>query len=95
MNELRLYKDGQVAGRRGYTTLLAGPEHPDYAAFCLAPGHGLGINDLKVIEVRNLVGAIDGGRPFYPDFDEGLRVQEVMAAIEASHDARAWVTLGP
>ena len=26
-------------------------------AFCPAPGHGLGINDLKVIEIRNLIRA--------------------------------------
>ena len=55
MNELRFYSAADAAGRRGFRTILAGPEHPDYAFFCPAPGHGLGINDLKVIEARNLL----------------------------------------
>lgn len=93
MNELRLYTSDQAAGRAGFKTVLAGPAHADYARFCPAPGHGLGINDLKVIEIRNLVRAIERGENFYPDFAEGLLVQQVMAAIEQSSQERAWVTL--
>jgi predicted dehydrogenase len=93
MNELRLYAANEPPGRQGYKTLLAGPDHPDYRGFCPAPGHGLGINDLKVIEVRNLLRAIQGGPPFQPDFDEGVRVQEVMAAIEQSSAERTWTSL--
>lgn len=93
MNELRLYPADQPPGQGGYKTLLAGPQHPDYAGFCPAPGHGLGINDLKVIEIRNLIRAIGGGAPVPADFGEGARVQRVMAAIEQSSAERAWVTL--
>jgi predicted dehydrogenase len=91
MNELRLYRTDDPAGRRGFRTILAGPEHPDYAAFCPAPGHGLGINDLKVIEVRNLLRAIRAGTDASPDFAEGLRVQKVMTAIELAAEAGSWV----
>jgi predicted dehydrogenase len=90
MNELRLYRNDDVAGSRGFRTILAGPEHPDYGAFCPAPGHGLGINDLKVIEVRNLLRAIRGRTPASPDFAEGLRVQEVMTAVENSAASGSW-----
>lgn len=90
MNELRVYTDGDVPGRRGFRTILAGPEHPDYAHFCPAPGHGLGYNDLKIIEVRNVIRAIAEDEPAWPDFREGYRVQRVMEAIEASHATRAW-----
>jgi len=91
MNELRLYRVDDPAGRRGFRTILAGPEHPDYAAFCPAPGHGLGINDLKVIEVRNLLRAIRTGGNASPDFAEGLRVQQVMSAIELAAASGTWV----
>ena len=80
--------------RRGFRTLLAGPEHPDYRPFCPAPGHGLGYNDLKVIEARNLLRAVAGGAPAWPDFHEGARVQAVMEAIEASHASGAWTDVG-
>ena len=91
MNELQATTDLRItAGRRGFRTILAGPEHPDYAHFCPAPGHGLGINDLKVIEARNLLRAIADGTPARPGFDVGLRVQRVMDAMERSHASGAW-----
>ena len=94
MNELRLYRSDDAFGRRGFRTILTGPEHPDYRAFCPAPGHGLGYNDLKVIEVRNVVEAVTGGRAGAPDFAEGWRVQQVVEAIERSHIAGGWIEVG-
>jgi predicted dehydrogenase len=90
MNELRHYASSDPAGRRGFRTILAGPEHPDYAHFCPAPGHGLGINVLKVIEARNLLRAIEGRTTARPGFDVGLRVQRVMDAMERSHAKGVW-----
>ena len=91
MNELRLYSNSGDSDERGFRTVLAGPEHPDYAAFCPAPGHGLGINDLKVIEVRNLLKGISNGDGVYSDFSIGCRVQEISDAIEASDKQCGWV----
>jgi predicted dehydrogenase len=91
MNELKFYSAADVAGRRGFRTILAGPEHADYAAFCPAPGHGLGINDLKVIEIRNLIRGIRSGGAASPDFAEGLGVQQVMTAMELAARQRSWI----
>lgn len=91
MNELRHYDVSSSPGRRGFRTILAGPEHPDYRPFCPAPGHGLGYNDLKVIEVRNVIRTVDSAADGWPDFMEGWRVQRVIEAIERSHAARGWV----
>jgi predicted dehydrogenase len=91
MNELRLYDALDRPDRRGFRTILTGPDHPDYRAFCPAPGHGLGYNDLKVIEVRNVVRAIAGDAHGAPDFDEGWQVQRTMEAIEQSHAGRCWI----
>ncbi len=93
MNELRVYDAAGKPGRRGFRTILAGPDHGDYGRFCPAPGHGLGINDLKVIEIHRLLRAIEHGETFWPDFDEGLAVQRVMAAMESSAAAGEWVSL--
>ena len=94
-NELRVYRNEDSAGRRGFRTILAGPEHTDYRPFCPAPGHGLGINDLKVIETRNLLRAVATGERAQPDFHEGARVQYVMDMFEHSSTEGAWVTLAP
>ena len=80
-NELRVYRNEDPAGRRGFRTILAGPEHTDYRPFCPAPGHGLGINDLKVIETRNLLRAVATGERAQPEFHEGARVQSVVGRV--------------
>ena len=94
MNELQLYRAGGRSGRRGHRRILAGPEHPDYAAFCPAPGHGLGFNDLKIIEVRNLLRSIETGEEIFADVGTACRVQEICDAIETSHREGRWIDAG-
>src|SRR5215468_2741947 len=50
LNELHLYTAEGGANRAGFRTIVAGPEHPPYGAFCPAPGHHLGFNDIKTTE---------------------------------------------
>lgn len=93
MNEIRFYNSDDRGANKGFRTILAGPEHKEYAAFCPAPGHGLGINDLKVIEVRNLLSAIDSGTPVFEDFANGYRVQLIVDLIEQSAGNREWTRI--
>lgn len=74
MNELRIFESNDDQSRAGFHTILAGPEHSDYAKFCPAAGHGLGINDLKVIEVRNVIAGMSSDSIIYPNLEEGWRV---------------------
>jgi predicted dehydrogenase len=94
LNELRLYRAGQAPGRQGFTTILAGPEHPGYAAFCPAPGHQIGFNDLKVIEVARFLEAIAAGTPAYPDFAAALQFERVLDAVQRSAVERRWIGIG-
>jgi predicted dehydrogenase len=94
LNELRLYKVERDESRNGFRTIVAGPEHPPYGAFCPAPGHQLGFNDLKTIEMRDFLLAIAGERPKGPDFREGWEVQKVVDAIIQSSRERQWINLG-
>jgi predicted dehydrogenase len=89
-NELKLYA-GEGKGRDGFKTLLAGPDMPPYGNFCPAPGHQLGFNDLKTIEVAHLIQAIAGKERASPDFQEAYEIQRVIAAALASANERAWV----
>jgi predicted dehydrogenase len=54
LNELKIYYTDDQVDRRGFRTVFAGPEHEPYGAFCVAPSHQIGFNDLKAIEVRDL-----------------------------------------
>jgi predicted dehydrogenase len=92
LNELKLYTVGQPKGRDGYKTIVSGPDHPPYGNFCVAPAHELGFNDLKVIEVRDLLQGIAGTAAApWPDFREGYEVQRVVDAVATSHARRGWV----
>jgi predicted dehydrogenase len=90
-NELRLFKDGPDARTSGFRTITAGPAHDPYGAFCPAPGHQLGFNDLKTIEMRDFLTAIAGGGRATPDFREAARIQAVVDAILTAAKERAWV----
>ncbi len=92
-NELKLSTAGQSRGRDGYKTIIAGPDHPAYEAFCPAPGHQLGFNDLKTIEVRDLLVGLAGGSPPWPDFREAWQVQRVVDAVVASAAEGRWVPI--
>lgn len=84
MNEISVYQLPRHDREAGFKKLLMGPAHPDYAAFCPAPGHGLGFNDLKLIEIKDLLLAIAHDKPAYPDFAEGYEVELISNAIIVS-----------
>lgn len=83
LNELQLYR-GSAPGRNGFTTIMAGPEHGDYASFCPASGHQLGYNDLKTIEAKDAIYAALGLPSQAKTFHDGLAVDQVADAIRRS-----------
>jgi predicted dehydrogenase len=92
-NALWLYDSGARRGRRGFTKILMGPDHPDFGAFSQGPGHGTGYGDQIIIEARDFLYAIETGRPVFPTFLDGLEVSRVLEAAFRSNAARHWVTI--
>jgi predicted dehydrogenase len=95
MNELSFFdatEDPDVAGFR--RILVTEPTHP-YIGAWWPPGHLLGYEHAFTHQAVDLVTAIAGGVDPSPSFDDGLRVQKVLAAVETSADAREWVEVGP
>lgn len=93
MNELQLFRRTGDKATQGFTTILTAPEHSPYGQFCPAPGHQLGFNDLKVIELAGLLRAIrDNTRPAL-DFTAGLEIEKVIHAIALSSRTGTRVTL--
>jgi predicted dehydrogenase len=91
LNELRLFRSDEPARLHGFKTILAGPEHPGYGAFCPAAGHQLGFNDLKVMEVAGLLEGLAGGPAPEPDFTAAWRIAQVIEAIQLSAAEGRWV----
>ncbi|WP_410573328.1 Gfo/Idh/MocA family protein [Amycolatopsis sp. cmx-4-61] len=87
MNELQWYEGaGTEAGFR--RILVTEPQHP-YVGAWWPPGHLLGYEHTFTHEVADLLGAIGAGTDPEPGFDDGLRVQRVLAAVEKSAAAEA------
>ncbi len=89
LNELRIFRKGAD----GFSTILAGPQHPPYGAFSPAAGHQLGYGDLKTAEVGHLLRGLAGEDTLYPDFATGLVIERIAAAIERASSERRWVDL--
>ncbi|NAT59589.1 1-carboxy-3-chloro-3,4-dihydroxycyclo hexa-1,5-diene dehydrogenase [Pseudomonas syringae pv. actinidifoliorum] len=92
LNELRIYRPG-APGRDGFQRLLAGPAQPGYAAFCPAPGHQLGYNELKALEVQALILAVCGQGSRGPDFEEAWQIERLATAIRLAAHEQRWVAL--
>lgn len=89
LNELRLCR----AGQDGFQRLLAGPNLPGYAAFSPAPGHQLGYNELKTLEVHALIMALAGQGQDGTDFEEAWEVERLAAAIRLGAREQRWVNI--
>ena len=91
LNEIRLYKRCDDPRQQGFTTILSGQYHPPYDAFLPNAGHTLGYIDVKVCELHQLLEAIAAGRPAWPSFADGIKIEKVMDAIDRSAIDRQWV----
>ena len=91
-NELKVARFDDPKRDRGFKTLLAGSQVPQFSAFFPFDfaGGGLGYFDVKVIEVRDLIAGILEADACDPDFDFGLRNMRIIDAMERSLQSNTW-----
>jgi len=91
-NELKISRFTDPKPDRGFKTLLAGSQVPQFSGFFGFDfaGGGLGYFDVKVIEVHDLITGIAGTGDCFPDFDFGVANQKIIAAMERSLATRSW-----
>lgn len=94
-NVLEFFDGGDPSLEQGFRRILVTePDHP-YLAGWWPPGHGLGYEHGFTHQAVDLVTAIATGAQPSPSFADGLQVQQVLAAVEASADASsAWTPVG-
>lgn len=90
MNELELYVAGERKDITGFRRILTNSEHSPYGLFCQAPGHSLGFNDLKIIEVAHLLNAIAGKEKPFPAFADGILIERVIHGFAESAPRGEW-----
>ncbi|WP_156342889.1 Gfo/Idh/MocA family protein [Devosia sp. A16] len=94
MNEFQLFEASGPVAEQGFRTILSAPVHVPYDRFIPAPGHGLGFNELKIIECHELLKAIggDAGAQIV-DFARGLEIERAVHAMAQSHREGRWVAV--
>lgn len=94
-NELKVARFTDDKPDRGFKTLLAGSQVPQFSAFFPFDfaGGGLGYFDVKVIEVRDLITGLYEADDCYPNFAFGLENQRIIDAMERSLATRTWETV--
>ena len=93
MNEFQLYTASDRPTEQGFRTVLSAPHHPPYDRFIPAPGHGLGFNELKIIECHELLNAIAGNPAQVIGFELGLEIERAVHAMARSHREGHWVDI--
>ncbi len=89
INELGFLDATVPVREQGFRRILVNEtEHP-YMAAWWPQGHVIGWEHTFTHEIRDFLAAIDAGTPPSPSFEDGLAVQQVLAAIEESADAKS------
>ncbi|MBC7725355.1 MAG: Gfo/Idh/MocA family oxidoreductase [Burkholderiaceae bacterium] len=94
MNSLQYFDGTDQEGRQGFRTInVTEPVHP-YTANWWPTGHGLGYDHLFTNQAADFIRCITQGEQPRPSFQDALRVQAVLAAVEASAaDESRWSTV--
>jgi predicted dehydrogenase len=92
MNRLKFFSTDDARHRRGFTDIIVTDRdtHP-YAKHWWPPGHIIGYEHTFVHTMADFVNAVVTGESAHPTFEDGLRNQEVLEAVERSAKARRWI----
>ncbi|MGW5267000.1 Gfo/Idh/MocA family protein [Microbispora sp. NPDC004025] len=94
MNELWFHDHTLDAAEGGFRRILVTEADHPYAGAWWPPGHGLGYEHTFTHEVKDFIEAVAAGADPAPSFEDGLRVQKVLAAVEESAAAGSgWTSI--
>ncbi|MCI0349755.1 MAG: Gfo/Idh/MocA family oxidoreductase, partial [Acidobacteriales bacterium] len=93
MNRLQFFDNSDPQDRQGFRDILItqpGGTHP-YVGGWWPPGHIIGYEHTFVHTIADFVNACVDGKAVQPTFEDGLRNERVLAAVEESARSRQWV----
>lgn len=93
MNRLKYFESANLPDRQGFRDTLVlqpGGVHP-YVGHWWRAGHALGYEHSFVHTVADFLNACVDGKPVQPTFEDGLKNQRVLHAVEESAKTRKWM----
>lgn len=95
MNRLKWFDNTRPADRQGFSDILVtqpGGVHP-YVGNWWPPGHIIGYEHTFVHTIADFVNACVDGKSVQPTFEDGLKNERVLQAVEESAKNREWVKI--
>jgi len=92
MNELDFFSVDDEGPTQGFRNILATESSHRFAGNWWPPGHIIGYEHTFTHQMVDLLTAIRDDTPTYPTFADGLKVQKVLEAVDASVEKDAWQT---
>ena len=93
LNELEVCL-GRNDENHGYTTVMAGPEHGEFARFQPGAGTSMGFDDLKTLEAGLFLESVASGKQLAPSAADGWSAACLADAAEQSAADGAWHKVG-
>ena len=93
MNNLQVYLADDEPGLQGFRTINCTEEHHPYAGVYWPAGHIIGYEHTFINLMKELMNGISKGYSPNPNFEDGVRNQAVLEAVEKSVETRSWVKL--
>jgi predicted dehydrogenase len=93
MNELELYLESDQRRVRGFRRILVTEDVHPYMKAWWPPGHIIGYEHTFTHTVFDLLEGMAKRRSPKPDFEDGVRNQRVLGAIEKAAASRRWITV--
>jgi predicted dehydrogenase len=94
MNQLKFFETASASDRQGFRDIqvLQPGVHP-YVGQWWKPGHPIGYEHTFIHAVSDFVNACIDGKSVQPTFEDGLRNQRVLQAVEESVKTKKWVKI--
>jgi predicted dehydrogenase len=93
MNKLRFFSRRDPASAQGFREIMVTESSHPYMGNWWPSGHIIGYEHTFVHTVADFVRAIVARRKCSPDFEDGLRNQRILDAVEKSGRTKRWVRL--
>ena len=93
MNRLKYFNADDPKDRQGFRDIIVTQRDniQPYVSNWWPPGHGIGYEHTFVHTIADFVNACAEGKPVHPTFEDGLKNQRVLAAVEESSQKGKWV----
>ena len=91
MNRLQFYDRTQKSREQGFKNIMVTEGDHPYTAAWWPAGHIIGYEHTFVHAVYELLNSLADKKMPSPNFEDGVKCQEVLEAVERSANSKKWV----